>query len=135
MAIVVEKTIKMSEISIIKYQLLTYRFINSIKLSDSEIDCLLLLILNGECDLSEFSYAASAATNSKDKEETIRYSNPIFKTPQTVRNFLTRAQREKLIIKTGISKKKIKVNPELNIHSGQTMMLNFKMIYVAPKTT
>lgn len=127
MAIVVDKTIQMSEVDIIRYQLLTHCFINSLKLSNSELDCLLLLIQNGECDLSEFSRAASSKDS--DDENISLQVNPIFKTPQTVRNFLTRAEKQSLIVKSDGSRKKIKINPDIDIQFGGTVLLNYKIFY------
>ena len=126
MAVSVEKVMRMSEVDIIRYQLLTHCFVNSLKLSESELACLLLLVRNGECDLSDFSQAASSISDTS-----LKYSEVVFKTPQTVRNFLTRAEKDKLIIKTGTSRKKIQINPDLQIQSGGTIVLNFKMIYLA----
>lgn len=131
MAIVVDKTMRMSETDIVRYQLLTYCFTKSLKLSDSEIDCLLLLVRNGECDLSDFSRAASLSKT--EKEPALPHTSAIFKTPQTVRNFLTRAEKDNLVVKSTGSRKKIKVNPEMEIQFGTTILLNFKIAYVAPK--
>lgn len=127
MAIVVNKTIQMTQADIIRYQLVTHCFVKSLKLSHSEIECLLLLIQNGECDLSDFSRAASK--NENDKENNLSYNSPIFKSPQTVRNFLTRAEKDSLILKSEGSRKKIQINPEIGIQFNGTVLLNYKILY------
>lgn len=131
MAVIVEKTMRMSEVDIIKYQLLTYCFTKSIKLSDFEIECLSLLAQNGPCGLSDFARAASLPKD--DKSQKLEYLNPVFKTPQTVRNFLTRAEKDNLIIKSNRTQKKIELNPAMEIQTGGTVLLNFKMVYLATK--
>ncbi len=79
----VQKKVLVGHGEIIKYQLLTYCFIDGVQLSMSELNCLTLLAYNGEIGLSEF------CTEAVDKK--------IFKTSQTVRNFLNKASKKGLI--------------------------------------
>jgi hypothetical protein len=112
----VTKKVRMGYRDIIKYQLLTYCFVHDLQLSSSELSCLTLLGAYGECDLSEFC-------NSAVEED-------IFKTSQTVRNFLTKASKMKLVRKDGSSKKKINLNEGLQIQTKGNIILDYKMVYV-----
>ena len=113
----VEKVVKMSLGEIIKFQLDTHCHLRNIQLSDADTNCLTLLGLLEEADLSEF--CALVAT----KE--------IFKTTQTVRNCLTRMDKFGLIVKDGPSKKRlIKINPELNIQMKGSILLIYKIVYI-----
>lgn len=113
----VEKKVQMAHRDIIKYQLLTYCFINSVPISDSELNCLTLLGASGECELADFCNSA--------------VDENIFKTSQTVRNFLTKAEKAKLVIKNGTSRKKILLDPKLKVQTVGTIVLDFKIVYIA----
>jgi hypothetical protein len=113
---VVEKKIRMSRRDIVKYQLVSHCFTNSIPHSDAELDCLTLLGVYGECDLAEFC--------------NLTVDENIFKVSQTVRNFLTKAEKLQLIEKEGKSRKKIKLNDGLKIQTKGTIVLDYKIFYV-----
>tara|TARA_R100000734_G_C3309140_1_gene99799 strand:- start:795 stop:1166 length:372 start_codon:yes stop_codon:yes gene_type:complete len=113
----VSKKVKMAYRDIIQYQLMTYCFMENIKLSDNELSCLTLLGAYGDYELSDFC-------NSAVEEK-------IFKTPQTVRNFLTKATKLKLVDKNGTNKKKISLNNNLKIQTKGTIVLDFKLFYIA----
>jgi hypothetical protein len=116
----VEKKVKMTQRDIIKYQLLTHCFINDIQLSNNELDCLTLLGAFGEAELAEF---CNLAVDEK-----------IFKTSQTVRNFLTKAEKDNYLInKEGTNKKRITLRKELNIQTEGNIVLDFKIFYVTQK--
>lgn len=115
---IVDKKVQMTQREIIKYQLMTHCFVNRLQLSDSELDCLTLLAAYKECELSDF---CNSAVDEK-----------IFKTSQTVRNFLTKIEKiGNLIIKSGTSRKKIILNPALKIQSEGNILLDFKIYHVA----
>ena len=116
---VVQKKVIMSQEDIIKYQLMTYCFLNDIQFSNNELDCLTLLGVVGEQELSIFCNTVV------DKK--------IFKTSQTVRNFLTKGENTKIIKKEGTNKKKIVLNQELNILTSGNILLNMKIVYVTEK--
>ena len=111
----VQKKVLVGHGEIIKYQLLTYCFIDGVQLSMSELNCLTLLAYNGEIGLSEF------CTEAVDKK--------IFKTSQTVRNFLNKASKKGLILKTGTNKKTVQLKPEMNVQTKGNIMLDYKIIY------
>jgi hypothetical protein len=112
----VTKKVRMGHRDIIKYQLVTYCFVHDIQLSNNELNCLTLLGAYGEHELSEFC-------NSAVEEK-------IFKTSQTVRNFLTKASKLKLVRKDGTNKKSISLAGELKIQTSGNIVLDYKLIYV-----
>lgn len=112
----VEKKIRMTRRDIIKYQILTHSFVNSISYSEAELNCMTLLGVCGEIDLSEFcNYVVD---------------ENIFKVSQTARNFLTKAERMNLIEKNGTSRKKIKLKDDLKIQTTGNIILDYKIFYV-----
>lgn len=118
MAIVnqVDKRVKMSRWDIIKYQLMTHCYLSKIPVSESDLDCLTFLAMNGEQELTQFCNEASKSS--------------IFSSTQSVRNSLTKAEKKNLIKKEGKNKKKIYINPELKIHSKGNILLDFKFLSV-----
>ena len=112
----VTKKVRMGHRDIIKYQLVTHCFTNQIQLSSNELNCLTLLGAYGECELAEFC-------NSTVEEK-------IFKTSQTVRNFLTKACKLKLVKKNGTNKKKITLRTNLQVQTKGNIILDFKLFYV-----
>ena len=115
----VEKKVRLGHRDIIKFQLITQCFIKNLKLSDSELNCLTLLGAYGQCELSDF--CNTTVTES------------IFKTSQTVRNFLTKAEKNNLVNKEGTSRKKISLNPELKVQTDGNIILDYKLFYVTQK--
>ncbi len=116
MAIVnqVNKKVKMSKTDIIKYQILTHCYLEKITVSDADLDCLTLLALNGEQDLSMFCQKA--------------FELNIFKSTQTVRNALAKIETKNLIFKSGRSKKRIGVNINLNLQTQGNILLDYKFV-------
>ena len=113
----VQKKVRMGQRDIIKYQLITYCFMNDIRLSNNELDCLTLLGAFVESELAEFCNLA--------------VEEKIFKTAQTVRNFLTKAERKmNLIYKDGTNKKKIILHDDLKIQTQGNIVLDFKIFHV-----
>jgi hypothetical protein len=118
MAIVnqVDKKVKMDKWSIVKYQLLTHCFLSRTQLSNAEFNCLTYLALEGEQELTNFC--------------NIIYEQHIFSSPQSARNCLAKLEKKGLIVKEGKNKKKIIINPTLNIHSSGNILLDFKFLSV-----
>jgi hypothetical protein len=112
----VQKRVKMPKWDIVKYQILTHCYINRIAMSESDLNCLTLLSFNEPIELTHFCYDASS-------EE-----DWIFKSPQTVRNCINKAEKNKLIIKDFGNKKLIMLNPELKIQTSGTILLDYKFL-------
>jgi hypothetical protein len=119
MAIVnqVDKRVKMSGWQIVKYQILTHCYLYNIQVSESDLDCLTLLAIEGDQELTSFCNKAH------DKQ--------IFSSTQSVRNCLTKSEKKGLIKKEGKNKKKIFINPELKVHSQGNILLDFKFLSIA----
>jgi hypothetical protein len=113
---IVDKKVGMAARDIVKYQLLSHCFVHSIPLSEAELNCLTLLGIYGECGLAEFC-------NSTVDEN-------IFKVAQTVRNFLTKAEKYGLIDKRGKSRKKIRLKDDLKIQTQGNIVLNYKIFHI-----
>jgi len=118
MAIVnqVDKRVRMQLQEIVKYQLLTHCYLYKIPVSDADLNCLTLLAIEGEQELTNFCNKAS------DKD--------IFSSTQSVRNCLTKAEKKSLIVKEGKNKKKISINPTIKVYSSGNILLDFKFLCV-----
>tara|TARA_R100000231_G_scaffold77497_1_gene60028 strand:+ start:637 stop:1008 length:372 start_codon:yes stop_codon:yes gene_type:complete len=121
MAIVnkVDIKVKMSKDEVIKYQILTYCFLNNLLISNSDLNCLCELAKEGEVELTSFCSLIS------DKK--------IFKSSQSCRNALAKAEKKNLIIKKGSNKKTIVINPDMNIQTEGTILLDSKILGVETK--
>jgi hypothetical protein len=121
MAIVnqVQKRIRMEIWDITKFQIAVHCHLNDIQVSTLDLNCLTLLALSGERELTEFCEAAA-------KKE-------IFSSSQSVRNAVTKSEKRNLIIKEGKSKKKIKINPTLRLQTDGNILLDYKIVRVESK--
>ena len=119
MAIVnqVDKKAKMDKIAIVQYQIMTHCFLSGIVLSTSELSCLSMLALEGEQELNTFCQKM--------------FNQSIFKSAQTVRNTIAKAEKYNLVIKEGKSKKKIYINPSIKVQTDGNILLNYKFLSVA----
>jgi len=113
----IEKKMRMNNWDAVKYQLLTYCYLYKISVSDADLNCLTFLALEGEQELTSFC--------SKVHEK------KIFSSPQSVRNCLTKAARKNLIVKEGKNKKKILINPKIDVFAKGNLLLNFKILSLA----
>jgi hypothetical protein len=84
--------------------------------SDADLNCLTLLAIEGEQELTSFCNKAS------DKD--------IFSSTQSVRNCLTKAEKKSLIVKEGKNKKKISINPGIKVYASGNILLDFKFLCV-----
>ena len=112
----IQKRARMPKWNIVKFQILTHCYINNISMSDSDLNCLTLLSFNEPIELTNFCYDVSS-------EEVW-----IFKSSQTVRNFINKAEKNKLVIKESTNKRIIMLNPELKIQTKGTLLLDYKFL-------
>ena len=112
----VQKRVRMPKWEVVKFQILTHCYINRIAMSESDLDCLTLLSFNQPIELTNFCLDASA-------EE-----DWIFKSPQTVRNCINKAEKNGLVVKDPNNKKIITLNPSLKIQTKGTILLDYKFL-------
>ena len=112
----VQKRVKLPKWEVVKFQILTHCYINRITMSESDLNCLTLLSFNEPIELSNFCLDASS-------EE-----DWIFKSPQTVRNSINKAEKNKLVIKDKSNKKIITLNPNLKIQTKGIILLDYKLV-------
>lgn len=115
----IDKRIKMSKDEVIKYQILTHCFLNDIQISVSDLNCLHLLALEETIELTKFCEKVSEMG--------------VFKSAQSCRNALSKAEKKGLLIKNGNNKKTIYINPEMGIEIEGTILLDFKILGVETK--
>ena len=128
----VSKKLTMDLWNIIKFQLLTHGYIQGIPLSESELNCLTLLGINKESELSDFCNA-SCSEEQRDKEPALEYKSHIFKNPQTVRNCLSKLEKLGFITKEGKNRKKIFLSENLKIQILGNIVLDYKVICLDTK--
>ncbi len=126
----VDKKVGMTLEDIIKYQLITYCYINKITLSEADLNCLTLIGLNKKVEVSDFCNACCNPEN-RDKNSNITHKKIIFKTPQTVRNCLVKLSNYNIIKKDGSGKNKIvELNEDLKIQIEGNILLNYKIYHI-----
>jgi hypothetical protein len=113
--------------SIVSFQIHLYCHLNSISISESDLESLALLAINGESELSAFCNAA-CEQDERDRDLVLIHEREIFKTPQSVRNSINKLENMKLIQKKGKSKKKISVNSLLQIQAKGNIFVEVKLL-------
>jgi translation initiation factor 6 (eIF-6) len=111
----VQKKVMMSKNNIIKFQILTHCYINSITVSNSDLDCLTLLSTIGPMELTHFCYDAA--------EE-----HSIFKSQQTVRNCINKCEKNGLVKKDLNNKKVIAIDDSIKVQTNGTILLDYKFL-------
>lgn len=115
----VDKRVKLDKREVVKYQILTYCFLNGVQVSESDLNCLTELGLLGEDELTSFCSKVAKKN--------------IFKSPQSARNAITKAEKKNLLVKNGKNRKTIKLNDILNVQVNGTVLLDFKFVSVEAK--
>jgi hypothetical protein len=114
----VQKKVRMELWDIVKFQIVVYCNINKIQLAEQEIDCLSLLAVIGNSELTGFC------------TEAIKQN--ISGSTQSIRNALAKIEKKGLIVKTGRSKKRISINPVMNVQVQGNILLDYKIIRIDP---
>lgn len=112
----VDKRVKLDKRDVVKYQILTHCFLNNIQVSESDLRCLTELGLSEQEELTSFCNRVAELK--------------IFKTPQSARNAINKAEKKQLLIKQGKGRKTIRLNDSLNIQVNGTVLLDFKFVAV-----
>ena len=123
----VQKVGHMNLWEIVKFQVHLHCHLNKINISESDLESLTLLAINGESELSAFCNAA-CEPDERDRDLMLPHEREIFKTPQSVRNSINKLDNMGLIEKKGKSKKKISVNPLLQIQSEGNIFVEVKFL-------
>ena len=110
----VEEKARVSIDDTIQYQILTYCFFRDVQISSSDLKCLAELAKAGSVELTQFCKDVT------DKD--------IFKSPQSARNAITKAEKKNLVIKNGVNKKKISINPAMNVQTKGFVLLDYKIL-------
>jgi hypothetical protein len=113
----IEKKAVMNNWDVVKYQILTHCYLLKTQVSEADLNCLTYLALQGEQELTTF---CSQVCGRK-----------IFSSAQSARNSLTKCEKKNLIVKEGKNKKKIYINPSVNVITSGNILLNLKILSVA----
>tara|TARA_R110001606_G_scaffold165432_3_gene309897 strand:- start:429 stop:809 length:381 start_codon:yes stop_codon:yes gene_type:complete len=105
----------------IKYQIVTYCFFNGITISKSDLEFLAILARNPNIEISKFCNLLTDLT--------------IFKSSQSARNAISKAEKKLLIDKKGNNKKTIKLNKYINVQSKGLVLLDYKILGSESKET
>jgi hypothetical protein len=103
----------------IKFQIVTYCFFNNTLISNSDLKFLTELAKVQEIELTKFCSDA--------------VSKGIFKSSQSARNAITKAEKKNLLIKKGHNKKTISLNPDINVQSNGLVLLDYKILGREPE--
>jgi len=103
----------------IKYQIVTYCFFNDILISNSDLKFLTELAKVQEIELTKFCLDA--------------VGRGIFKSSQSARNAITKAEKKNLLLKKGHNKKTISLNPDINVQSNGLVLLDYKILGREPE--
>jgi hypothetical protein len=114
-----EKKIVMSKWDVTKYQIVTYCYVSKVQVSEADLNCLTFLALEGAQELTSFCQKV--------------HVKEIFSSPQSVRNCIAKCEKKRLIVKEGKNKKKIFLNPDINVLSDGNILLNLKILSLAAK--
>mgnify|MGYP003624497109 FL=1 len=105
----------------IKYQTLTYCFFNDILVTNSDLKFLCELSKTPNIELTKFCVQL--------------VSMNIFKSPQSARNAITKAEKKGLLSKSGNNKKTITINSNINIQTSGLVLLDYKILGNASQVT
>jgi len=103
----------------IKFQIMTYCFFADILISNSDLKFLMELAKTGKVELTIFCKSL--------------VDKGIFKSPQSARNAITKAEKKQLLAKDGINKKTIIINKEINVQTEGLVLLDYKILGSEPK--
>lgn len=117
----VRKKAQMTESEIIRFQLMLHCYLNDLPVSGADLDCFAVLAVSGEVELTEFCIDVSA------------YG--IFKSPQSVRNCIARAEKLGIVTKQGKGRKKLLISPELQIQTKGDIVLDLKAFHIGTPQT
>jgi hypothetical protein len=98
----------------IKYQIVTYCFFNDILISNSDLEFLAVLAKNPYMEIAKFCILVTDLN--------------IFKSAQSARNAISKAEKKTLIEKKGNNKKTICLNKNINVQHQGLVLLDYKIL-------
>jgi|TARA_B100000900_G_scaffold347847_1_gene313235 hypothetical protein len=98
----------------VAYQILSHCFFNDIHISNTDLKLLTKLAKKAGVELTKFCIYLT--------------DNDIFKSNQSARNAITKAEKKGLIIKNGVNKKTINLNSDMNIQVEGIVLLDYKIL-------
>ena len=105
----------------IKYQILTYCFFNDILVTNSDLKFLCELSKTPHIELTKFCVQL--------------VNMNIFKSPQSARNAISKAEKKGLLSKKGNNKKTITIESSINIQTEGLVLLDYKILGNASQVT
>ena len=110
----VEKKIRMDQWDIVKFQLIVHCYLKRIRVSDHDLSCLTLLGIVGEHTIEDLCK--------------LTVSNDIFSSTQSARNVLSKAEKNGLVTRSKINKRKIQLNPVLSVQVSGNIKLDYTLV-------
>ena len=110
----VDLKLKVNLDTCVMYQIMTYCFFKQIVISNSDLKFLMHLSKNDNIELTKFCIKL--------------VDGNIFKSPQSARNAITKAEKKGLLNKSGINKKTITINKDMNIQKDGLVLLDYKIL-------
>jgi hypothetical protein len=98
----------------IAYQILSHCFFNNIHISNTDLKLLTHLAKQKGVELTKFCIYLTDSN--------------IFKSNQSARNAITKAEKKGLIIKNGVNKKTINLNTDMNVQIEGFVLLDYKIL-------
>ena len=98
----------------IAYQVLSYCFFNDVHISSTDLKLLTELAKQPGIELTKFCIYLT--------------DNNIFKSNQSARNAVTKAEKKGLIVKNGVNKKTINLNTDMNVQVEGIVLLDYKIL-------
>ena len=106
--------------SIIRFQIMFHCYLHGITIAPAKLECLVLLGMKGECDLTVFCE--------------LMVSSKISTSIESSRNMLACIQRQGLVVKSGGYWKTISLHPDMHIQTTGNIWVDIDMLYREPIT-
>jgi hypothetical protein len=98
----------------IEYQILTFCFFEDIQISNSDLKFLATLAKNPKMEIAKFCILLTELD--------------IFKSPQSARNAISKAEKKNLVVKKGNNKKTLVLNKAMNVQKDGIVLLDYKIL-------
>ena len=113
--------------SIVRLQAMIHCHTEGVSISEADLDCITLLAINGKVELTAFCNSA-CLDDEREIDEQLDTVKEIFKTPQSVRNAISKLSLMGLVIKEGRSRKKVSVDPALSLQTSGNILVEIKYV-------